>query len=338
LLNELLLHVASPASHKKVFIANKYAQVQDHEFFTLSNFERKVFYLLLQLILPVSGKDLATQYPHQMSEERYKKEVEIIKNLERIYKINEKRLTAYVPMLDSEGHLNRLELFYYPPLTVKLEIGYFLSWMYRRVEEYDKAYSLIAECIDALSTQPGDPRLYHSRALCMISQAYALVREDTAGSKIRFRSAIKDLEQAKRLFENANSNRLMQQILVGIDNTICDACVELYLLEGEDGEELITRLARPLLDNFKSKLTEMEEQYEQYPSYNHTEADLEYCEALILYKQRKIADASRKIENAVKRLSVVDDSKLLQGNSYLSFSNKRINQLAIRIYKYKPGT
>ncbi len=287
--------------------------------FTLDSYERRLYYLFLDLVIP----------DEESRNGRWKNEQELILNLQKLYLINSKR-NARFTYSDNKGSM---DVFLFPQREFEIEVVYFISWLYRRARLYADALEYVNKIID--SFEFSDPRLLHSRALSYISLIYENRKSPKSEMLIWINQALKDLTHALTRFESdykQTANELLMHVIIGIKNTKCDLQTKLFDTDNTRHANIITNETRPMLNSFKHDLKGLNEDYAEYHTYNHTEVDLEYCEALIALTSGNMEEAKRKILIAKNRYDLIVDSEMLNEYIYLSDTGKKVLDLFFELH------
>ncbi|WP_394775517.1 hypothetical protein [Flavobacterium sp.] len=291
-----------------------------------NNVDKRVFSLFLDLITPEGTNiDSVENSSYVLKLVRYNNsnEPNAINELTELLSICKKTITKYGIVKMEEGK-ERLDFSFSAPQKTEIDIIYFLSWLFRRSREYDKALGIINSCLEK---NPEEPRLLHSRALIHISEIYENKIDLKGNAKIieKYLNAIEDLTKAKTKFAELSRftySKLVEHVIIGIENTIIDAYAQLYIISNRQINYL--RDARKMLNYLKTKLTlYLNEDFISFPSYNHTEVDLEYCECIFLESIGKRSLAKIKISFAKERLDLMNKMNFL--NDYVFFNETQKN-------------
>jgi hypothetical protein len=226
---------------------------------------------------------------------------------------------------DSKSHLKSL----------RNEIYYVLIWLYRRTLKFDELVKLENEIIDE---DTWDMRLFHGVGMAYESLWYYKGKqpEDKGLLEKSITYLIKAVEGYEDFLAKMppghidNIRNLVVKSIIGIGNSNCDSLLRLYDIDG-DAENILR--ARKLLSNMKDYSEELELDYDGVPIINHTEADLEYYEALLLFQKKEIPVAKKKINYAYRRFQ-----RSIFRASFMSEESKgigdRIEELRNKIYSY----
>jgi len=208
------------------------------------------------------------------------------------------------------------------------EMQYMLLWLLRRDKEFDQA----AELGDLLiKDHPEDARYLHGMGLCRIAEAYDLLPDPKkAGHNslehivFLLQDAIEKLKAALERYDHLagaaiseSVKRLIAKSKIAIQNSIADSSLRLHKIQQRKDDELL-RESRAHLLKLKTNVERAGLQYDDYPTFNHTEAELEYYEALQYYLCGSIADAHRKIVAATERVLVFQKQKAAMDPHFLS--------------------
>lgn len=318
-LKDFFIHLISPKLLDNDFVLKKYTDLKRIESFHLDSYEKKLYLLFLELVIPDIEQN-ATVVNSDTYIIQNKKEAGIIEELKKLYEINKRRYTTFSKKSDeSEVY----DVFLLTKDVFEIEIVYFLSWLYRRAGNYEDCLSLLNYTITSKGFD--DPRLFHSRALCTISEIY----QDKYLSKsyliAKFNAAIADILKAIDGYKNILKQRGERDILIfhlifGLINTQCDLYVKLYYLDKENSKNDVINIARPLLNNLKEELIKIGENILDYPSYNHTEADLECCESKIAYYDGNLDLALKKANYSAEKIRLIETNKYINRSDFLDKS------------------
>lgn len=209
------------------------------------------------------------------------------------------------------------------------EIDYFIIWLFRRTQQFERALSLCNKYIH--TTEITDPRFYHGRGLVYCSMGYDMIlRSDQDSQSIidYLRLSISDLSLAvsgyKPLIQDKNEHvlaykALIKKNIIAITNSILDSKIRIIELSQE--KELsfeYLKEARALLIEIKEIGLSVgidKDNYNKYPTLNHTETELEYYESLLFYKNDQLNEAKNKIvEAAFRSYNFIDQHSLIPGN------------------------
>ena len=215
------------------------------------------------------------------------------------------------------------------------ELVYLKSWALRKLNRHDEAIKLINNTFRETS-QIKDTRLIQSRALCYKNKYYKEADiESSANLQKYLKRALKDYLCCEQEFFATLSNRpdnfLLRQTLLAVSNSITDTYTKLYFLDKRKYVSDITK-ARNRIIRLKSELQKAGLTYEKFPVYSHTEIDLEYCEALIALEKNNFTLANLKINEAKKRLNLIEKNQQLKDYEPLERTKKNLRKLSIAIY------
>lgn len=198
------------------------------------------------------------------------------------------------------------------------EMQYMLLWLLRRDGELDQA----AELGDLLiKNYPDDPRYLHGMGLCRIAQAYDLMDPEKVGHNslehiiFLLQDAIEKLKAALEHYDslagvaiNPSLKRLVAKSKIAIQNSIADSSLRLHKIQQSKDDKLLSESRSHLL-KLKADIERAELLYDDYPTFNHTEAELEYYEALQYFLRGNVAAAHLKIVAATERVLVFQKQK-----------------------------
>ncbi len=96
---------------------------------------------------------------------------------------------------------------------------------------------------------------------------------------------------------------------MGISNSLVDTYIQLYYIENRAQS---IQIAREYLLRIKDYADTLQVEYDRLAIVNNTEAELEYCEALLLTQRKEIGMARKKLGYAFKRFnkSIARDSSM----------------------------
>jgi hypothetical protein len=207
------------------------------------------------------------------------------------------------------------------------ELNYVLIWLYRRSNKYEELERLEREL---LADEIEDMRIFHGLGLAYESRFYFLGKKET--DKWMLEKSMEYLIMAETAYEDflgkiparfENIRNLVVKCIIGIGNSNCDTCLRLYDIEPDD--ELIFE-ARKILSKIKDHSEMLDVNYDMIPIINHTEAELEYYEALLSLKKNDVSIAKMKVNYAHKRFK-----KSVNHPSYMSEESKGIGTRIIEL-------
>lgn len=184
--------------------------------------------------------------------------------------------------------------------AARIELYYVLTWLYRRQNLYDKLRTLEAEIE---KERIDDARIFHGLGIAYTSWFY--FRKELPGDIFMLDKAMLLMARAEdgykhllKIVYEKNVKNLITRNLVGICNSYADAYIRLYSFSGNENH---IQSAREAIDNAKNYVENLSVVYDSLAVINNTEAELEYYEALILYKKKEYKIASIKLGHAFKR-------------------------------------
>lgn len=186
---------------------------------------------------------------------------------------------------------------------------YLGAWINRRNESYFHSRSFTKE---GKRLYPNDPRFFHSEALLNYCN---FVRYENENEKIKaLKESIKSFVKAEKLYRNLNLNlndsSFLKYCIQATLNSISYICTR--LVELNDNSKNWLQISRKKINSLKGEFKKHEiYKYEENPSFNYTEADLEYFEAKEAKSKLEIQKSIDKIKNAltaVKRAIYNDKS------------------------------
>ena len=222
------------------------------------------------------------------------------------------------------------------------EIDYLLLWLLRRDNKLDEAIKLGKDCI---SKYKKECRFYHGLGLANHSKAYNIYR---GCKKSNIELVIKHFKASKRNliislkkyneFNIKNSNKIVRRLvlknIIGIHNTIADANFRIYLLEEKKNFELLSE-SQYHLNEMKKLFIEINENFDSYPTVNHTESELYYLNALYHFENGDIQKANKCILESTSRVLFFEKHIDLVDESFQKIVND-ISHLRYKIF-YKLG-
>ncbi|OQP59662.1 hypothetical protein A3860_36445 [Niastella vici] len=239
----------------------------------------------------------------------------------------EQRTDTLLSQLRSNKKRKQIEL-------LRNELYYVLIWLYRRCLQFDKLQKLEE---DITVAEIWDARIFHGLGLGYESLFYHQGKKTE--DKWMLEKSIKYLEGAAQDYGNllgqlpsqfADIRNLVIKSLIGIGNSNCDSRLRLYDFD-KQGEHIYQ--ARAILSEMKDYTEVLEIDYNSVPIINHTEAELEYYEALMAYEKKDLVLAKKKITYALRRFQrCIDRASLMSEESKLI--GERIVELRNRIFSH----
>ncbi len=237
---------------------------------------------------------------------------------------------------------SKLEVNYSGDEIVINEIVYILLNLYRRNKRYEKAIELINK-----QTKNEDARYFHSIGLIYNSLFYSNYNKDTDLKQVNYQfkyfdDAIKNLETAKQKYLELLLNKKINYVeqyslvikqIVAINNSIIDLKIRKNLEKKDEISQNVLSKLRDLLKEIKCYINRLNLEISDYKTINHTEAELEYYEALYLYKLEKFNAALYKINKSTERIMLFDSSGILVPDNFKSDIISKVNILKMDIYK-----
>lgn len=206
--------------------------------------------------------------------------------------ILEVRVDSLIKLFDEDNNREML----------RIELYYVLIWLYRRCNKFDELVKLE---IELTATGTWDMRIWHGLGLAYEALFYHKGKQP---------EDVWMLEKSKKYLEQAGegyndflgkiSNKyrdvrvLVTKSIIGIGNSNCDTFLRLYDVDG-NADHIMN--ARSILSEIKDHTETLAVDYDNIPIINHTEADLEYYEAFLLYQKKEFNLAKKKILYAEKR-------------------------------------
>lgn len=194
------------------------------------------------------------------------------------------------------------------------EIEYVMIWALRRAKEFAVAYESATSAIDRF---PDDPRFRQGRYLVSYSWAVARRTEEDEPSdgELPMFEVLDDTRESVRLAKAklavTPEDRLWGETLVScLNNTAYfEARVALaYLKAGAKGRgRTMSESSREVLIELKDRTRELEIDWDRNPGYHHTEAYVEYVEALVARTRGQRDEELRKLVVAQKRARMADE-------------------------------
>ena len=218
---------------------------------------------------------------------------------------------------------------------IKSEIDYLLIWLYRRIKKFDEAIKIGNE----YSNLENEPRFLHGLALAHESKAYNNFYKgnnyiELKELKISKKYFLLSLEEYQRILQDTFyplSNLILKQ-QIGILNSIIDTNIRL-LEKSKHIDKAFLEEGRYFMEILKSKVDLLNPSidYNELGTINHTECELEFYEARILFKEKKYSDALKKLSYASKRSRLFVKKKEIVGDKFQTIISD-INKLRIKIY------
>nr|WP_319397612.1 hypothetical protein [uncultured Carboxylicivirga sp.] len=201
------------------------------------------------------------------------------------------------------------------------ELDYLLLWLLRRNHNCSKEQSQ-SNCInckydevisfgkDCISKHSNDGRFYHGLALAYHSKAYAkklhckYVLSDNLAIISLFDSSktalMNSLEYYSLILKNERDklkNTLIVKSIIAVHNTIADCYLRTFDLMDEKDDKLLSKVHNhisSIQDNFNL----INEDIDDFPSINHTIAELHYFESSLHFEREEYQASFSKISEA----------------------------------------
>ncbi len=201
------------------------------------------------------------------------------------------------------------------------EIDYLLLWLLRRNHncsmnetnlvcsscKYDEVITFGEECI---SKYTNDGRFYHGLALAFHSKGYAKLlhcknEKDNSSIVIELLSnsnqlLLKSLDYYNKSVENTKNETtflLLVRNIIAIYNTIIDCKLRNYQLSINKNENLLKE-AEEYIQLIKVNFQRINEDISDYPTINHTIAELCYCESKLHFDREEYSKSFEKVSSA----------------------------------------
>lgn len=271
----------------------------------------------------------------------YKKEDEIlsiIKNQKSLIKNSIIR-----PKVEISGKTRKVKLERLKSNLI-CEIDYFQIWLLRRNRNFDKCIEICNSYIN--NKQFDNSRFLHGRGLTFCSIAYDSYFKNRDSSEIisNLKLSINDLLNAKELYEtiilkNKDDiifSRLLWKNIIGILNNIIDSKIRIIEITKQITKKDLDSCRNHLMEVkriFKNKLNH-ESTYDDFPTINHTEAELEYYEAKDYFDRGLFIKAYEKINEATIRSYFFEKKTGTVSKNFRGII-KNINSLRFQIFKEK---
>jgi hypothetical protein len=272
---------------------------------------------------------------HQKDSDLCFSEKLVIENLEKYKKLKSKSSIFYT--LDENS--NKIIYSFSSNEKLEKEVDYLLLWFYRRNRLFEKTHKLIKKY-----EKSEDPRFFHGIGLVYIAEAYDLHdRGDCKQANEKFNAANKKLESAYQKYiekEEKTHPISLKQLLtkqkISVLNTLI--CSKLMLLKSNNIESVKNNEVLFELRNYmdimkyevKTKLHNIN--YNKYVTFIHTEAKLEYYEALYLFENKKYTEALNKISHSTKKAYYFENSSYLTKDRFEEIL-KQTASLRMKIFK-----
>lgn len=211
------------------------------------------------------------------------------------------------------------------------EIDYLLIWLYRRNLSFDKAIEIGNVYI---GNNVQDPRFFHGMGLVYHSRAYFYLEQNREFSIIE-----NEFSQAKEMMflgidfyyekiENSEvlpvERNLIYKQIVGLLNTAIDSNLRrMAIKDSADKKFALIDESRRLLIFLKDVITKVKyNDYTSLETINHTECELEYFEALRMFKRGELRESLSKLNHSTTRSRNYMDSKYLVMDRFKALSSK----------------
>lgn len=266
---------------------------------------QKILKLYIELIFTTKiqkcNKDFFTNFfntwlnktAEALAETNGDKEIELLRSL----------ILLLLPDVPNKGKivLNRINEIIEYEITeenqyLKQEYYYIISWVARRMNDFDKAnlYSKMG-----LQNDETDPRFYHSLALSLYCN-----HDNYKSKEQQISTLLKTIEYSEKsiaLYRNNTNSIEVRKSIISLYNTIvyCRSIIwDLNFSDNMIGEE-IPEIRRILINEVKNK----EENFDHFLEFIHTEAYLELLEFYYYEKRGDITTSTNKIYSAANTIS-----------------------------------
>lgn len=288
-----------------------------HLLYEFTALERKLFFLFVRYL-----------FDSHLTEDA------IIAELDEYLELNKK---GNMNLLQTEP--DKMDVAFRENTSLRNDLIYFKTWVFRRNNHHDKAIELIN--YEQKDTGNLDPRLYHSRALCYKNRFYHERHIQSADILSDYLAkALYNFEYSELSFkswlDNDEHTILMPHLLVAISNSIIDTFTKLYLLDTKKYEDKIA-ICRIRLNAIKREISKSSRDIHSYPAFEHTEIDLEYCEAMVAYSNGQIKQSQFKIQNSNTRVEKLINSGDLTGHEPFEQSVLNVRKLATFLLRIDPS-
>lgn len=210
----------------------------------------------------------------------------------------------------------------------QVEIGYLLIWLYRRNDRITDSIALAQQLLD---NDNKDPRILHGLGLSFTASVYDHIDKlSPDAAEINIKQALKYLTEAAVGFErtiNATPFHFMKEIIIknlmAISNLQADMMLRMIELS-KDVNWAHINAARDHIEKIKilSPLNDL--RYEENITYNCTEFEIEYYEAVWYHNASMKAMALTKVQNAKARMERIMGSPFYESFIVNYFQKKRI--------------
>lgn len=237
------------------------------------------------------------------------------------------------------------------------EIDYLLLWLFRRNHncsknktdtyckkcKYDEVIDFGKECINKYIK---DGRFYHGLALAYHSKAYAKrltcknksSRENYSKIINLFDHSYENLAKSTKYYENFIKNArdeatriLLVKSIIGTNNTMADCKLRKYTLSDKKDISILADInehVSSIHENFKS----ISENINDYPTINHTIAELHYYEADFYFHTQDYQESYEKIKLATKEIYNFEQQKKYIPDYFFSIISD-INKLRFSLFE-----
>ncbi|HMR87751.1 MAG TPA: hypothetical protein PKD51_06335 [Saprospiraceae bacterium] len=236
------------------------------------------------------------------------------------------------------------------PLSFLIEYFYLKSFLLRRSGKINDSLKVLEDLIGNIGNDSNvEVKILHSLALSRCSHFYELLlqnhKEKNYFNYEKIEHYILDtldcLERCKNKYVNINLyEKIKNQIIIALDNTISDSYSKLYWLDTEKYKVLFTRndgkvskVKHEFNENVKLKL---ETSYIFHEAYNDTEFCIELCELDVLFSEKKISEADELVFHMENRKAFITNEKLMKDFNFLNIVTfPKFEEQKNQIYKYK---
>jgi hypothetical protein len=225
------------------------------------------------------------------------------------------RKAAISPMIVSDDKNKQTLRYREKSHYIIEEMDYLLLWLYRRDANFSKAIEI---GIDKTERYPDDCRFAHGLGLAYHALAYSILRRENGDNISEVRDEVVDkldmsysclmkalkcysAMQEENNYEDDTSVQLINKSIIAIYNTLADANIRKYIL-GMLKERFLLDEAQLHVNKMKDYYLLINDKYENDPTVNHTEAEMNYLYAKHYYDQKEYQIALPKILRATSSI------------------------------------